>query len=54
MITELAGSHLKLGVVYAHEGLLDDAEQEFRAAITTGEDVALARKLLQNVKEMRP
>ena len=54
VITELAGSHLKLGVVYAHEGLLDDAEQEFRAAITTGEDVALARKLLQNVKEMRP
>jgi len=54
VIIELAGSHLKLGVVYAHEGLLDDAEQEFRAAITTGEDVALARKLLQNVKEMRP
>jgi len=53
VITELAGSHLKLGVVYAHEGLLDDAEQEFRAAITAGEDVTLARKLLQSVKQMR-
>ena len=53
MIIELAGSHLKLGVVYAHDGLLDDAEQEFRAAITAGEDVTLARKLLQSVKQMR-
>ena len=53
VITELAGSHLKLGVVYAHEGLLDDAEQEFRAAITAGEDVTLARKLLLSVKQMR-
>lgn len=53
VIIELAGSPLKLGVVYAHEGLLDDAEQEFRAAITAGEDVTLARKLLQSVKQMR-
>jgi hypothetical protein len=51
--TELAGSHLKLGIVYAHEGLLDDAEQEFRAAIAVGEDSALARKLLQSVRQMR-
>ena len=51
--TELAGSHLKLGIVYAHEGLLDDAEQEFRAAIAAGEDPALARKLLQSVRQMR-
>ena len=51
--TELAGSHLKLGIVYAHEGLLDDAEQEFRAAIAAGEDSALARKLLQSVRQMR-
>jgi lipopolysaccharide biosynthesis regulator YciM len=53
VIIELAGSPLKLGVVYAHEGLLDDAEQEFRAAITAGEDVTLARKLLLSVKQMR-
>jgi len=51
--TELAGSHLKLGIVYANEGLLDDAEQELRAAIAAGEDPALARKLLQSVKQMR-
>jgi hypothetical protein len=51
--TELAGSHLKLGIVYAHEGLLDDAEREFRAAIAAGEDSALARKLLQSVRQMR-
>ena len=50
---ELAASHLKLGVVYAHEGLLDDAEQEFRAAITAGEDSSLARKLLQSLRKMR-
>ena len=51
--TELAGTHLKLGIVYAHEGLLDDAEQEFRAAIAAGEEPALARKLLQSVRQMR-
>ena len=51
--TDLAGSHLKLGIVYAHEGLLDDAEQEFRAAIAAREDPALARKLLQSVRQMR-
>lgn len=53
VITELASSHLKLGIVYAHEALLDDAEQEFRAAIAAGEDPALARKLLQSVRQMR-
>jgi len=51
--TELAESHLKLGIVYAHEGLLDDAEQQFRAAIAGGEDPALARKLLQSLSQMR-
>ena len=50
---ELAGSHLKLGIVYAHEGLLDDAERELRAAIVAGEDAALARKLLQSTRQMR-
>jgi len=51
--TELASSHLKLGVVYANEGLLDDAEKEFSAAITAGEDPPLARKLLQSLRQMR-
>ena len=51
---ELAGSHLRLGIVYAHEGLLDDAERELRGAIVAGEDAALARKLLQSIRRMRP
>jgi hypothetical protein len=51
--TELAGSHLKLGIVYAHEALLDDAEREFRAAIVANQDAALARKLLQSSRQMR-
>lgn len=51
--TDLAGAHLKLGIVYAHEGLLDDAEPEFRAAIAAGEDPGLARKLIQSVRKMR-
>jgi len=51
--TELAGSHLKLGIIYVQEGLLDDAEQEFRAAMVGGDESARARKLLQSVRQMR-
>jgi len=51
--TEMAGSHLKLGIIYAHDGLLDDAEREFRAAIAANQDAALARKLLQSARQMR-
>jgi hypothetical protein len=51
--SEIANSHLKLGIVYAHDGLLDDAEREFRAAIAADEDAAIARKLLQAARQMR-
>ena len=50
---EIAGSHLKLGIVYAHEGLLDDAEREFRSAIAADQDAALARKLLISVRNSK-
>jgi hypothetical protein len=49
----IAGSHLKLGIVYANSGLLDEAEREFRAAIAANQDAALARKLLQDTRQMR-
>jgi len=51
--TEIARSHLKLGILYANDGLLDDAEREFRAAIAANDEGALARKLLQGVRQMR-
>jgi hypothetical protein len=50
---EISTSHLKLGIVYAHSGLLDDAEREWRAAIAAGQDAVLARKLLLSTKQIR-
>jgi Putative zinc-finger len=52
-VKELAGSHLELGIIYAHNGLLDDAEREFRAALRRNQGAATARKLLQNVSRVR-
>ena len=48
-----AGSHLALGIIYAHTGLLDDAEREFQDALNETQDAALARKLLQNLSALR-
>jgi hypothetical protein len=45
--------HLTLGIIYAHHGLLDDAERELEAAVQTQQSSELARKLLENVKKTR-
>jgi predicted anti-sigma-YlaC factor YlaD len=46
-------NHLTLGIIYAHHGLLDDAERELETAIASQQSPELARKLLQNLKAMR-
>jgi hypothetical protein len=48
-----AGSHLALGIIYAHTGLLDDAEREFQDALSRPQEAAMARKLLQHVSALR-
>jgi len=48
-----AGSPLALGIIFAHAGLLDDAEREFQNALSRTQDAAMARKLLQNVSALR-
>jgi anti-sigma factor ChrR (cupin superfamily) len=52
-VKERAGSHLQLGIIYAHNGLLDDAEREFQFALRTNQGAATARQLLQNVNGLR-
>ena len=46
-------SPLALGIIYAHNGLLDDAEQEFQNALNRTQESATARKLLQNLSALR-
>jgi hypothetical protein len=48
-----AGSHLTLGVLYARDGLLDEAEREFRALQKVNPNSAIARQLLANLRPMR-
>jgi hypothetical protein len=48
-----AGSHLALGIIFAHTGLLDDAEREFQNALSRTQEAAMARKLLQNLSALR-
>jgi hypothetical protein len=48
-----AGSPLERGIIYAHMGLLDDAEREFHDALSQTQERALARKLLQNLRALR-
>ncbi len=48
-----AGSHLVLGIIYAHTGLLDDAEREFQDALSRPQEATMARKLLQNLSALR-
>jgi anti-sigma factor ChrR (cupin superfamily) len=50
---ERAGSHLILGVIYAHNGLLDEAEREFQTAIDKNQDADRAKRLLQSLKALR-
>ncbi|MBD0369949.1 MAG: zf-HC2 domain-containing protein [Pyrinomonadaceae bacterium] len=47
------GSHLTLGVLYFRYGLLDEAEQEFRALVKENPQSNLARKLLHDVELMK-
>jgi hypothetical protein len=44
--------HLGLGVLYAHAGLLDEAEREFRKALKADPGSSTAAKLLQSVRSM--
>ena len=48
-----ASSHLTMGLLYAQAGLLDEAEQEFRALQKANPDSALVRKLLSEVQKSR-
>ncbi|MGH9768317.1 MAG: zf-HC2 domain-containing protein [Blastocatellia bacterium] len=48
-----ASSHLTLALLYAQAGLLDEAEQEFRALQTANPSSASSRRLLVNLQTMR-
>jgi len=48
-----AESHLTLGLLYVQAGLLDEAEQEFRALQKSNPDSALVRKLISQVQAFR-
>jgi hypothetical protein len=48
-----ANSHLAVGLIYAREGLLDEAEREFELLVQANPKSAIARKLLNNVKALR-
>jgi hypothetical protein len=48
-----AGSHLVMGMLYARDGLLDEAEMEFRALQKANPNSAIARRLLAGVLGMR-
>jgi hypothetical protein len=48
-----ANSHLAAGLLYAREGLLDDAEREFELLVQANPKSAIARKLLNHVKALR-
>ena len=50
---EYRDSHLILGAIYAHNGLLDEAEREFQMALNKNQDADKARKLLQSLKALR-
>lgn len=46
-------SHLTLGLIYAHYGLLDDAERELRALQKENPDSDTPRQLLHNLSKLR-
>src|SRR5262245_18913059 len=48
-----ASSHLTLALVYTKAGLLDDAEQEFRALQKTNPKSVISLRLLTKIKSMR-
>jgi putative zinc finger protein len=46
-------SHLVLGVLYAQDGLFEDAEREFKSLLDANPNSSLAQKLLSSVKYLR-
>jgi hypothetical protein len=46
-------NHLALGIIYAHHGLLDEAERQLSSAATGKQSPELARKFLRDIKAMR-
>jgi Putative zinc-finger len=48
-----ASSHLMLGLLYAQAGLLEEAEQEFRALQKSNPDSALVKNLLSQINKLR-
>ncbi len=48
-----ANSHLILGTIYAHAGLLQEAESEFRSLLKNNPGSAVAAKLLREVTQKR-
>ncbi|MGH9752827.1 MAG: hypothetical protein ACREA2_08580 [Blastocatellia bacterium] len=48
-----ASSHLTMALLYAQAGLLDEAEQEFRALQKANPNSAISRRLLANLQAMR-
>jgi anti-sigma factor RsiW len=48
-----ASSHLALGLLYAQAGLLEEAQQEFRALQKANPDSEIARRLLENMLALR-
>lgn len=46
-------SPLALGIIYAHNGLLDAAEQEFQNALNRTQESVTARKLLRDLSALR-
>ncbi len=47
-------SHLARGVLYAHGGLVDEAERELEQVVAANPGSAAARSLLASVRSWRP
>ena len=47
------GSHLMLGVLYSQNGLMDDAEREFKALLKANPKSVIARKLANSILALR-
>jgi hypothetical protein len=49
-----ANSHLALGVFYAREGMVTDAEREFQILIRDNPNSAVVKKLLKQIQSWKP
>ena len=52
-LQQTTDSHLALGVFYAHNGLLDEAQREFQQLVNFNPDSPQARKLLRLIQSWR-